>query len=319
MAFAEHLTEWYGLPVFAFPDPDDEGDTPLPEADAVAWKLTCDPYDAEESWTELFSRFTAAVDTARVRAIVVGAWEDAYEVGSEDVIAAVVGARASLPALRALFLGDMESEECEISWINQGDVGPLLDAFPELEEFGVRGGTGLVVPAFTHPRLRVLVVETGGLPAQVVRNIAASDLPALERLDLWLGTDQYGGDSTLADVTPVLDGGRLPSLRHLGLRNSDFQDEIAAAMASATVVARLETLDLSMGVLTDEGAAALLGGQSLTHLKKLDLSHNYLGDALKQRFRNTLEGSGVALDLDSDDAREYEWDGRVRRYVAVGE
>ncbi|MFJ9646206.1 STM4015 family protein [Streptomyces sp. NPDC004244] len=318
MSYARHLTESYGLPVFTFPGPDDEDPT-LPEADAVAWRIAADAYDAEETWPEAFARFTAAVDTTLVRAVVVGSWDSAYDSGPEDIIEALVEARDELPALRALFLGDMVSEECEISWIVQGDVGPLLDAFPQLEEFGVRGGTSLVVPPFTHRRLRSLTVETGGLPARVVRNIAASDLPSLEHLDLWLGTDEYGGDSQLADVAPIIDGDRLPSLRHLALRNSEYQDEIATAMASAPVVARLETLDLSMGVLTDEGGAALLGGQPLSHLKKLDLHHNYLSDPLKQRFQDTLEGAGVTLDLDRGRAEEDEWDGRTWRFVAVGE
>ncbi|MEU2389531.1 STM4015 family protein [Streptomyces sp. NPDC007369] len=319
MSYARHLTESYGLPVFTFPGPDDEGRTPLPEPDAVAWRLLSDAYDADESWTEAFARFTAAVDTTRVRAIVVGAWEEAYDSGPGEIIAALVAARDGLPALRALFLGDMESEECEISWITQGDVGPLLDAFPDLEEFGVRGGSGLVFPPVTHRRLRSLTVETGGMPVRAVRNIAASDLPALEHLDLWLGTSEYGGDSELTDVEPIMAGDRLPSLRHLALRNSEIQDEIAAAMASAPVVARLDTLDLSMGVLTDQGGAALLGGQPLTHLKKLDLHHNYLSEPLKQRFREVLEGAGVTLDLDRGRADEDEWDGRVWRFVAVGE
>ncbi len=141
----------------------------LPEADAVAWRIGADAYDSEESWPEAFARFARAVDTARVRSLVVGAWEEAYEDGPEPVIAALLEARSKLPALRALFLGDMDSEECEISWINQGDVSPLLDGFPELEEFGVRGGTGLVFPALTHRRLRSLTIQTGGMPADAVR------------------------------------------------------------------------------------------------------------------------------------------------------
>ncbi|GGQ00639.1 STM4015 family protein [Streptomyces roseolilacinus] len=314
-----HLRESYGLPVFDFPGPEDDGRTPLPEADTVAWRVSCDTYDSEESWPEAFARFTAAVDPGRVRALVVGAWPDAYDSGPEPVITALLDARSGLTALRALFLGDMESEECEISWINQDDVTPLLDGFPELEEFGVRGGTGLAFPAVTHGRLRSLTVQTGGMPAAAVRGVAESDLPALEHLDLWLGTDNYGGDCTVDDVAPILDGSRLPSLRHLALRNSDIQDGIAAALASAPVVARLEVLDLSMGVLTDEGATALLGGQPLTHLKRLDLHHNYLGEPLRRRLRETLESAGVALDLDPGHADEDEWDGRVWRYVAVGE
>ncbi|MBW5482418.1 STM4015 family protein [Streptomyces bambusae] len=319
MSYASHLKESYGLPVFDFPGPEDEGTTRLPEADAVAWRISSDTYDSEEEWTEAFARFTAAVDTTRVRAIVVGAWEEAYESGPGRIIAALVDAGPRLPALRALFLGDMESEECEISWITQADVGPLLDNFPELEEFGVRGGSGLHFSTAAHSRLRSLTVETGGLPAGFVRSVAAADLPALEHLDLWLGTSEYGGDSALSDLAPVLAGERLPSLRHLALRNSEIQDEIAAAVGSAPVVARLETLDLSMGVLTDEGATALLGGQPLTHLTSLDLHHNYLSEPLRERFRDVLGTAGVSLDLDRGHADEDEWDGRVWRFVAVGE
>ncbi|MFJ3830877.1 STM4015 family protein [Streptomyces sp. NPDC090046] len=319
MSYPRHLTESCGLPVFDFPKPEDADTTRLPAADAVAWRISSDSYDSEESWTEAFARFTDAVDTTAVRAIVVGSWEDAYDSGPEDIISALLEARPRLAALRGLFLGDMESEECEISWISQSDVGPLLDGFPELEEFGVRGGSGLVFPAVTHRNLRSLTVETGGLPAEAVRGVAGSDLPALEHLDLWLGTSEYGGDAAVTDMAPILDGDRLPRLRHLGLRNSDIQDEIASAAASAPVVARLETFDLSMGVLTDQGGAALLAGQPLTHLKKLDLHHNYLGAELRERLQEVLGGAGVTLDMDRSNADEDEDDGRIWRYVAVGE
>ncbi|WP_374985172.1 STM4015 family protein [Streptomyces fradiae] len=314
-----HKSEWCGLPVFDFPGPEEQAGTKLPDAGAVAWRVSADTYDAEETWPEAFARFTGAVDPGAVRAIVVGAWEEAYENGPEKAIRALLDARGRLTSLRGLFLGDMQSEECEISWITQGDVTPLLDGFPDLEEFGVRGGTGLVFPAVTHRRLRSLLVETGGMPAEAVRGVAACDLPALRSLELWLGTDQYGGDCAVEDVAPILDGSRLPALRHLGLANSDIEDAIAAAVASAPVVARLTSLDLSKGVLTDEGATALLGGQPLTHLDRLDLHHNYLTEPLRQRLRETLESAGVVLDLDPGHADEDEWDGRVWRYVAVGE
>ncbi|MFF8833415.1 STM4015 family protein [Streptomyces sp. NPDC015131] len=321
MSYAEHLRMWHGLPVFDFPEAGDEDAVELPPAASVAWRISTDTYDSEESWADAFARFLAAVDAAEVRALVTGACEEAYddEVGVKPVIATLLGARAALPALRALFVGDMTSEECEISWINQGDVTELLEAFPGLEEFGARGGTGLVFRPVAHRHLRLLVLEAGGLPAEVVRGVAAAELPALEFLDLWLGTSEYGGDSGIEDVAPLLDGARLPNLRHLGLRNSDYQDAIAAAVASAPVVPRLRSLDLSMGVLTDTGATALLEGQSLTHLERLDLHHNYLGDDLRKRFEATLGSAGVALDLDRGHADEHEYDGRVWRYVAVGE
>ncbi|WP_262056544.1 STM4015 family protein [Streptomyces sp. STR69] len=319
MTIGEHLDALYRLPSFTFPGPDAPADR-LPEPDSVAWRLGGNVYDNDEAWTDTFARFRAAVDTARVRALIIGGWEDAYDSAPTPIVEALVEARDDFPALRALFLGDLVMEECEISWIHQTDVTPLLNAYPALEEFGVRGGTGLEFPALRHGALRRLVAETGGLPVEVVRGIGASDLPALEHLDLWLGTPDYGGDSEAADLEPILSGARLPRLRHLALRNSEMQDAVAAAVAAAPVVERLEVLDLSMGVLTDEGAVALLSGQPLTHLKKLDLHHNYLSEAVAERVRQTLVAAGVEVDLDRDDADEdTEDDGTVWRYVAVGE
>ncbi|MFE6888297.1 STM4015 family protein [Streptomyces sp. NPDC057694] len=319
MTIGDHLQELHGLRTFDFPEADAEQAAPLPAADAVAWRISVESYDSEESWPEAFARFAEAVDLGGVRAIVVGSWSDPYENGPEPVIAALLKERDRLTALRALFLGDMVVEECEISWITQSDVTPLLNGFPELTEFAVRGGTSLAFPAVRHERLRSLTVETGGLPADVVRGIAASDLPALTRLTLWLGTSDYGGDSTVADVEPLLTGGRLPALKHLALCNSEIQDDIAAAVAAAPVVARLDTLDLSMGVLTDDGATALLAGQPLTHLSKLDLHHNYLSSGLRQRILDSLVPAGVEVDLDADDADEDQDGDTVWRYVSVGE
>ena len=319
MTIGDHLHELYRLPAHDFPGPGTPAGR-LPEPDSVAWRISADVYDSDESWTAAFTRFCETVDTTRVRALIVGAWEEAYESDPSDVVEALLAARDQLPALRALFLGDMVMEECEISWINQTDVAPLLAGFPALEEFGVRGGSGLGFTAVQHAALRRLVVETGGLPASVVRGVGASDLPALKHLDLWLGTPDYGGDSEAADLEPILSGARLPRLRHLALRNSEIQDAVAAAVAAAPVVARLEVLDLSMGVLTDEGAGALLNGQPLTHLKKLDLHHHYLSKAFEEQVRQALEPAGVEVDLDRDDAEEEtEEDGTVWRYVSVGE
>ncbi|MER6124631.1 STM4015 family protein [Streptomyces sp. NPDC001795] len=318
MTIGDHLQELYDLPAFTFPGPDVTAE--LPEPDAVAWRITSDVYDADEEWETAFARFCSNVDTTRVRALIVGAWQEAYDTDCSSVIEALLAARDRLPALRALFLGDMVVEECEISWINQTDVTGLLGGFPDLEEFAVRGGSGLKFPALRHHRLRSLTVQTGGLPVDVVRGIGASELPALDHLDLWLGTSWYGADSEVADLEPILSGTRLPSLRHLALRNSEIQDDIAAAVASAPVVARLEVLDLSMGTLSDDGATALLGGQPLTHLKKLDLHHNYLSEPVRQRIRQTLEPAGVELDLASGDAdQDEDEDGTINRYVAVGE
>ncbi|MFJ3788792.1 STM4015 family protein [Kitasatospora sp. NPDC090091] len=311
MAVSRHIEEFHGLPVFAFSaDPGDRRE--LPAADAVAWRIAVD-YGSGTGFEDSWRAFGSAVDPSAVKALVIGPWWDEDYEPVTAALAALVRDAGLFPALEALFVADVTYDECEISWLEMADVTPLPTAFPQLTELVVRGGTDLALTPFRHDRLRVLRFEAGGLPSSVVEAVMASELPALERLDLWLGVDEYGGDAGLGDLAPVLDGARFPALRHLGLANSEIQDEIAAAVAQAPVVARLESLNLSMGILGDEGAAALLEGQPLTHLRALDLHHHYLTEPMQERLRKALPG----VDIDLSDA-EHE-DDPEDRYVAVAE
>ncbi|MFJ9113383.1 STM4015 family protein [Streptomyces sp. NPDC102283] len=313
---AQHLHEFGGLPVADFQHTTDGGARPAP--DAVAWRVSVDPYDDDRPWEEEFADFLDQVDPSGVRALIIGQWGESYEETSSVPINLVIAAADRLTSLEAVFVGDLEAEQAEITWIQQSDVTVLLAAFPALTEFGVRGGSELVFPPTKHERLRALTLQAGGLPAEAVRGVLDSELPALERLDLWLGVSAYEGNTSLTDLAPLLSGTRFPRLNHLGVRNSEIQNEIASAVASAPVVAQLRVLDLSNGTLGDEGAAALLEGQPLTHLELLDLHHHFLTDAMAERVRSALEPHGVRVDL--AEKREPWGDrGAEGRYTAVSE
>lgn len=321
MGVYQHLEEYVGLPVATFNEDTDveeteEGDgrgaggEALPPAGEAAWFVGTS-FD-EEAFGDVFARFLRTIDTAEVTALIIGYWGAEYDSGAADPVALLTEAAASFPKLRALFLGDITGEESEISWIEHSDITPLFAAFPDLERFDVRGSQGLVLDPIKSDKLTVLRFESGGLPAGIVRAVGASELPHLERLDLWLGEENYGGDATVADLAPFLGGERLPALRHLGLEDSEIQDEIAAAVAGAPIVARLESLSLAMGVLTDQGAEALLAGQPLTHLRKLDLHHHFLSDAMVERVTAALPG--VEVDLGDQEKPDGDW-----HYIAVSE
>ncbi|MCX4679991.1 STM4015 family protein [Streptomyces sp. NBC_01433] len=319
MSGVDHLSELCGLPAVDFQR--NATETPRPAADAAAWRISVDPYDDEDgepTWEQEFSAFLEAVDPAGVRALIIGQWGESYDDKSDVPIDLVIAAADRLTSLEAVFVGDLVLEEAEISWIEQSDVTKLLAAFPSLVEFGVRGGSELEFPATKHERLRSLTIEAGGLPVQVVRGVLDSELPALEKLDLWLGVSSYGGDADVADLAPLLSGTRFPRLHHLGLRNSEVENEIAAAVASAPVVAQLRTLDLSNGTLGDEGAAALLEGQPLTHLDVLDLHHHFLSEAMERRITESLVPHGVRVDL-SERSKPWGDGGPEGRYTAVSE
>ncbi|MFF2959267.1 STM4015 family protein [Streptomyces sp. NPDC057963] len=323
MTDIEHPETFHGLPVLTLPGPDGARTEPLPAADSVAWRLQSD-WDGDPAFPALWQHFLATVDTSCVRALLIGPWwHNDYE-SVAPVIELLTAHADRFPALRALFLADVVSEECELSWLVMSDITPLIEAFEQLEELTVRGcgnriegRTSLDLRPVRHESLKKLRFESGGLPSAVVRAVGASELPALEHLELWLGVSEYGGDATVGDLAPLLSGAAFPALRHLGLQNSEIQDEIAAAVASAPVVAQLESLSLAMGTLSDEGAEALLSGQPLTHLASLDLHHHYISASLMDRLRNLLGSDRVNGEIDEVEYWDPEEDDD--RYVAVSE
>ena len=309
MTIEEHVSEFAGLAVESF-DPE-KG---IVDPTRTTYRLSID-YETEFPFIELLARFLEDPNAKEVTGIVIGAWQgDDSQVDSEAIVEALVAARDSLPKLRAIFLGDITREENEISWIVQSDITSLFDAYPALEYFRVRGGSSLVIGTLHHENLKSLVVETGGLDAEVVRGIISSNLPKLEHLELWMGSDDYGGNVTVADLEPILNGDVFPALIRLGIRNCEIADQVAKALATAPVVRRLKVLDLSMGNLSDEGALELLKNPAMAKLEILDIHFHYVSeDAVR-----ALESAGIKLN--SNDRQEPDvYKGEANRYIAVSE
>lgn len=276
----------------------------------VVHRLTLD-YDDSRSLLELLDEYLSKVDLGQLEALVIGSWGEPHDNGPDDALNRLAELAPQLPNFKALFVGDMTFEECEISWIIQGTrYDHLLKAFPKLEALRIRGSTSLQLPPVTHAGLRELVIESGGLPLEIAQALAQSELPSLEVLELWLGDDNYGFQGDVAAYRQVLQKLRTPSLRVLGLRDAQIADELAVWLASEPWVASLETLDLSLGTLGDQGAQALLASPHVASLKRLDLSHHYISAPLQERLRATIPG--VILD-DAQDPSDDD------RYVAVGE
>lgn len=238
-------------------------------------------------------------------ALVIGNWGNSP---AETIIKELIEARERLLSLRALFFGDIVCEESEISWIEVADLTDLLLAFPNLKTFRSRGY--LKLRPFRHERLKSLAIEASNLSRTVVQAVGESDLPALEHLELWLGTDAYDADTEPDGLAPILSGKRLPSLTHLGLRNSERADEFARALDGAPLLERLRSLDLSLGNLSDRGAEALLDNPAIAKLERLDIHHHYVFSATVARLR----GLGIEVD-----AREPQRAAEDDRYCAHSE
>jgi predicted DNA-binding WGR domain protein len=271
--------------------------------------------DERKSLTDNLAVFLAEPVAEQAQGLVIGTWGsvDSVDQSSAPIIEALVAARDQLPNLKHLFLGDIVTEENEVSWIQQSDVSPLFEAYPQLEEFRVRGSNDLNFGTLKHKNLKTLAIETGGLPVRVLREICAAKLPALEHLELWLGEEGYGWDGTVEDLKPLLAGKLFPKLRYLGLRDSAIADEVAAAVARAPVLKKIRVLDLSLGNLSDEGARALLDSPDVAKLEKLDIRHHFVSEAMVAQ----LKALGIEVDA-RERMKPWDFDPEYR-YIAVGE
>jgi predicted DNA-binding WGR domain protein len=316
----EHLERFLNYKVTDFnPDAeagegDDEGGRKalpaLRDLDKRVFAVGLSYDDADEDFGKRLDALLADPRIGELRALVIGQWWG--EVCEEAPLFDKLGAKADkLGALVGLMVGDVIQEECEISWIHQGDYAPLLKALPKLEHLMVRGGDGLRFSKLAHKALRSLTVQTGGLSAACVQDIAKADLPELRTLVLWLGDENYGGDSTVEDLAGILDGKRFPKLEHLGLQDSPNADAIAAAVAKAPILKQLKGLDLSMGTLSDEGAEALLASPAIRGLKHLNLRHHYMSAKVTKK----LHELGIEVNVSERQEAEDEED----RFIEVSE
>ncbi|WP_336782790.1 STM4015 family protein [Paenibacillus illinoisensis] len=270
----------------------------------VKLTVSFDDYENGIRMEKLIRELAAKPEAGSLESLVIGDWGQAYESSPDEFMKVLIELAPSFPSLKKLFIGDMGFEECEVSWIIQTDLTPILKAFPELKSFTVKGSSGLSLEPLQHAKLEELVIICGGLPQEVLASITNAHLPELRKLELYLGVDDYGFDGSLEDVLPLLEQGRFPKLVYLGLKDSDIQDDIAKAVAQAPIVDQLEVLDLSQGTLADEGAEALLASDKIKKLKHLDLSYHYMTDEMLIRWKR----SGLSVDVsDQQQSDEDDW------------
>jgi uncharacterized protein (TIGR02996 family) len=214
--------------------------------------------------------------------------------------------------LRSLFIADFTSEECEVSWSRLGNAGKLYAAFPGLRKLTFHAGS-MNLGKIDLPELREFHVRTGGLSRKSIKDLCAASWPRLETLEIWFGNQNYGAEGTLKDIAPLLAGANLPRVKHLGLMNAEFTDEICAALPGSKILAQLESLDLTMGCMTAAGVDAILAAKgSFAHLKRLDVSNNAVAGNADKKLKGIC--AEVITGKHSPDRVQED-----HRYTAVGE
>jgi hypothetical protein len=260
---------------------------------SAAVRLALDEDEAAESIRTIEDRIDELVNETEallVRALVIGLWSADEESDCASIYAKLCSPEVldALGELEALFVGDIIQAERQISWIRQADVTSVLKAYSRLQVFRVRGGEGLSLAPFESRSLRSITVESGGLDRSVIAGLSESSLPSLERLELWLGSENYGANHAVDDLLPLLSGRLFSRLVHLGLRDCQYTDDVVIALAHSPLLRQLETLDLSMGTFGDQGARALMDSPYARSLATIDVTHHFMSPRVAEALSAAL-------------------------------
>ena len=291
----------------------EEGDIIAGEASKkYACEYAYDDDDEDNNCEQLIKNIINDEELPNLNEIIIGLWGDAMD--SEEIQIIIDGivesqnkGEGKFSHIKSIFFGDMTYEDCEVSWIIQGDYSKLWAAMPNLEKFGVRGSQELELYDIKHEKLREFDIICGGLGSDVIESVKDAKLPALERLTLYIGIEDYGFDGDINDIKKLLDKSDFPNLKHLGLEDSEIQDEITEAVFNSKYISQIESLSLANGTLTDKGGQIILDKlKSYPNIKELNLHYNYLSEDMCEKLEELAEECGVKIDVDdSQEADEY--------------
>lgn len=273
------------------------------------YSIDYEMYEDGKTTAALVNEILEDPDLPELNELIIGSWGDSWDDGCQEILDGLVANAEKFSHLEKLFIGDMEYDECEVSWIIQGNYQELWGALPGLKELTIKGSSDLVLGNICHENLEALTIICGGLPVSVIEEIQQAKLPKLKKLLLYIGVDNYGFDGDADTVKTLLEEADFPNLEYLGIADSEIQDELAEVVLESKFMGQLHTLDLSCGTLTDKGGELILEKLvQYPNIKKLDLHYHYLSDEMMKKLEEEL--SGVELDLSEQEEQE-EYHGEI--------
>lgn len=247
--------------------------------------------------------------------VIVGCWGESWDNNAQAIVDGMVENKDKFSHIKSLFIGDMEYDECEVSWIEQADYSKLWEALPQLEKLTIKGSTNLSLGKIKHENLKSLEIICGGLPKEVLQSIGEAELPELRNLILYIGVEDYGFDGDVSDIEAMLTKSDFAKLEVLGIMDSEIQDEITEVVVKSKYMNQIEKLDLSMGSLSDKGGEILLKEvPEHANIKALNLEYHFMSDAMMKK----LEGLSIEVNVE-DQQEDDEYDGEIYRWPMLTE
>ena len=238
--------------------------------------------------------------------LVIGDW-GSWDGSCQPIIDGIIENKEKFSHIQKVFIGNMDYEACEVSWILQGNYSKLWVAMPQLKELTIKGSNELVLGEICHEELEALTIICGGLPVSVIQSIQNAKLPKLKKLLLFIGVEEYGFDGDENTIKELLTQAQFPELTYLGITDSEIQDELTEVVLGSKFMEQITTLDLSNGTLTDKGGALLLEKiPQYPNIRKLDIHYNYLSVNMAKKLE------ALPIEVDASEI-EQSWgdDGRI--------
>ena len=251
-------------------------------------KLKTYSYDYEQHEDEnkgadtMIADILADPEFPELTELIIGSWGWACEDSCQPILDGIIEHAEQFSHIQKLFIGDMDYEECEVSWIIQGNYSRLWEAMPGLKELTIKGSCDLILGQVCHEGLESLML-------------------------IYMGVENYGFDGDADTVRTLLEKADFPQLEYLGIVDSEIQDELAKVVLESKFMGQIHTLDLSCGTLTDEGGNALLEAiPSYPNIKVLDLHYHYLSDSMIGKLKK------LPVELNVDEQNEADiYDGEI--------
>ncbi|MBD5089961.1 MAG: cytoplasmic protein [Clostridiales bacterium] len=257
--------------------------------------------EGDKSSETMVADILADPEFAELEEVVIGDWGNAWDYEAQDIIDDIIENKEQFSHIKSLFIGDMDFEECEVSWIIQGNYENLFSAMPQLESLTIKGSTGLALGKVEAPNLQSLEIICGGLPKEVIQSVRDANLPALKSLTLYIGVEDYGFDGSIKDIEELLEKSDFPALENLALVDSQIQNEICKAVLDSKYMKQINRLELSMGSLTNKGGQILLDKLlEFPNVKTLDVHYHFLSDEMMEK----LEALPIEVNTDEQNGPE---------------
>ena len=252
--------------------------------------------------------------------VIIGDWGNAWEDDCQAIIDGIIEHADRFSHIERLFVGDMDYECCEVSWIMQGNYSGLWAAMPQLKALTIKGSTDLELGTVSHENLEELTIICGGLPENVLMSIQNAHLPKLKKLLLYLGIESYGFEGDADRIRTFLEKADFPNLNYLGITDSEIQDEIAEVVLESRYMSQIRTLDLSMGSLTDKGGEMILAKlPSYPNIEVLDVHYHYMSDEMVRKLED-LNHQNIAVDAsEKNEPYTSSYDGEIYRSAMLTE